>query len=69
MDGSNGGSPGRSIVPDTIKERGLWYASEVYARLPEKLARRIAQSQIRRGNRFEEGEEFLLHALKVVSRT
>jgi MoaA/NifB/PqqE/SkfB family radical SAM enzyme len=68
MDGSNGGSPGRSIVPDTIKERGLWYASEVYARLPEKLARRIAQSQIRRGNRFEEGEEFLLHALKVVSR-
>ncbi len=42
-------------------------AVEGYARLPQSVAQKIARAQIRRGNRFQEGEEFLLHAIRVIT--
>jgi MoaA/NifB/PqqE/SkfB family radical SAM enzyme len=53
---------------DRLVEQGMFYATELVARLPEKLLLSLAESRLRKSIVWEEGVDFLLKVITLLHR-
>ncbi len=53
---------------DRIAEHGVFYATEIIARIPEKVLTSLVEFRLRRAIVWDEGVDFILHIMKVFHR-
>ncbi len=58
----------KNTLWDTITTHGVWYATEMLARLPEKWLLGLVESRLRKGVSWKEGADFLIKVLEILHR-